>query len=51
MDTLIFLTIFAAFLAMRAGRRRLALGLFGVALLATLVLFGSHLTNTLPLNF
>ena len=51
MDTLIFLLIFATLLAAAAGKPPLALGLFFVSLLATLLLFGSHVTSPLKLNF
>jgi hypothetical protein len=50
-DTLIFLSIFASLLTMWAGKRSLALVLFSVCLLATLLLFGSHVTDPLRLNF
>jgi hypothetical protein len=50
-DTIIFLLIFAALLAMRGQRRGLALGLFFAALAATLLLFSHHATSKLPLNF
>jgi hypothetical protein len=50
-DTIIFLLIFGTLLAMRAGKRFLALGLFAISLLATLLLFGSHISHSLGLNF
>jgi hypothetical protein len=50
-DTLIFLLIFLTLLAMVVGKRALALGLFFVSLLATLLLFGMHVTSSLKLNF
>jgi hypothetical protein len=50
-DTLIFLLILSTLLAMAAGKRPLALGLFAASLLATLLLFGGHVTSPLNLNF
>lgn len=51
MDTLIFLLILANFLAVWAGRRKLALVLFSVSLLAILLLFNHHVTDPLNLTF
>jgi len=51
MDTIIFIAIFATFLAMSRRQRWLALGLFFVCLIAVLMLFYHHATSQLPLNF
>ena len=51
MDTIIFSLIFATLTALWAGRPRLGLGLFGVAMLATFGLFYSHLSDRLTLSF
>lgn len=51
MDTIIFLLILAALLAMRGPQRWLVLGLFFAALAATVLLFNFHVTSRLPLNF
>jgi len=51
MDTIIFLLILAALLALWAGRGRLGLALFVVSLVATLLLFNYHVTSALPLSF
>lgn len=51
MDTIISLLIFLTLVAMRGGKRPLTLVLFVLSLLATLLLFGSHVTHSLPLNF
>jgi hypothetical protein len=50
-DTIIFLLIFGTLLAMCAGKRSLTLALFAISLVATLLLFGSHVTSSLHLNF
>jgi hypothetical protein len=50
-DTIIFLLIFGTLLAMYAGKRSLALALFVFCVLATLLLFGAHVTTSLRLNF
>jgi hypothetical protein len=50
-DTTILLLILGTLLAMCAGKRTLALALFVISLVATLLLFGSHVTTSLPLNF
>jgi hypothetical protein len=50
-DTLIFLLIFGTLLAMRGRKRSVAVGLFLVSVLATMLLFGSHITSSLNLNF
>jgi hypothetical protein len=51
-DTLIFgLLLFAAWTVFKAGSRGLILWLFGAGLLATLLVFKHHVTESLPLNF
>jgi hypothetical protein len=50
MDTIIFLLILCTLLAMR-GPRWLVLVLFTAALTATVLLFNSHATSHLSLNF
>ena len=51
MDTIIFLLIFGTLLAVRSRRRWLLLILFFASLTAMLLLFNSHATSHLPLNF
>ena len=51
MDTIIFVLIFFALLAMGTGRRWLFLTFYFVSLAATLLLFNYHVTSRLDLNF
>jgi hypothetical protein len=51
MDTLIFLLIMGTLLATRSPTRWLVPALFLASLTATLLLFLSHVTSQLPLNF
>jgi hypothetical protein len=51
-DTLIFgLLLVTAWLLMRGAGRQTALWLFAAGLVATLVLFNYHVTESLPLEF
>ncbi|MCE2883351.1 MAG: DUF5993 family protein [Planctomycetaceae bacterium] len=50
MDALIFLLILATLVAMWRGKRRLAGMLFAVALVAVVLLFRHHATDTLPIS-
>jgi hypothetical protein len=47
----LLLCILGTFLALTTGRRRIGLMLFLVTLLATLLFFGYHVTEPLPLSF
>ena len=51
-DTFIFVLLFsAAWVIWRGGSRRAVLWLFAVSLVAVLLLFKHHVTDSLPLNF
>lgn len=50
MDTLIFFLILAALVAMWRGKHRAAGMLFALALVAVVLLFRHHATDTLPIS-
>jgi hypothetical protein len=50
MDTVIFLLILVAFIAMWRGKHRAAGVLFALALVAVVLLFRHHATDTLPIS-
>jgi hypothetical protein len=50
-ETLVHLIVLPAFLSLFRGSRALTVGLFLIALAATMLVFASHLTDPLKLSF